>query len=104
MTTFDQREMAFEAMFVRSEEMTFKAIARRDRALARWAGSLLGKTGDELADYVVEVVRADIDDPRHLAVLIKIREDLGDLTTEEQIKEKMVEFFAQAKADIAAET
>ncbi|WP_172329343.1 DUF1476 domain-containing protein [Mangrovicoccus sp. HB161399] len=104
MTTFDQREKGFESMFVRSEEMTFKAIARRDRALARWAGQLLGKSDEELADYVVEVVRADIDDPRHLAVLLKIREDLGDLTTEEQIKEKMVEFFASAKADLAAGT
>ncbi|WP_138468684.1 DUF1476 domain-containing protein [Poseidonocella sp. HB161398] len=102
MTTFDQREMGFESMFVRSEEMAFKAIARRDRALARWAGELLGKSGDELDAYIIEVVRADIDDPRHLAVLHKVRTDLGDLTTDEQIKEKMVEFFTQAKADLAA--
>ncbi len=102
MTTFDQREMGFESMFVHSEEMAFKAIARRDRALGRWAGALLGKADEELADYVIEVVRADIDDPRHLAVYHKIREDLGDLTTDEQIKEKMVEFFAAAKADVAA--
>ncbi|MBE3639074.1 DUF1476 domain-containing protein [Mangrovicoccus algicola] len=102
MTTFDDRERAFETMFVRSEEMAFKAIARRDRALARWAGGLLGKEKDALDAYVLEVLRADINDPRHLAVFHKLREDLGDLTDDARIREMMVDCFAEARAELAA--
>ena len=31
MTTFDDREQAFERMFVHDEEMRFKALARRNK-------------------------------------------------------------------------
>ena len=46
MTTFDDRERAFEAHFALDEEQEFKAHARRDRALAPWAGERMGLTGE----------------------------------------------------------
>jgi len=37
MTTFDDRERAFEAKFALDQEQEFKAIARRNKMLGHWA-------------------------------------------------------------------
>ena len=42
MTTFDDRERAFEAKYARDEEMQFRIIARRNRLLGEWAARLMG--------------------------------------------------------------
>ena len=43
MSTFDDRENAFENKFAHDAEMQFKAEARRNRLLGLWAAELLGK-------------------------------------------------------------
>ena len=43
MTTFDDRENAFENKFAHDEELRFKAEARRNRLLGLWAAELMGK-------------------------------------------------------------
>ena len=42
MTTFDDRERAFENKYAHDEEMRFRAEARRDRLLGLWAAGLMG--------------------------------------------------------------
>jgi hypothetical protein len=39
MTTFDEREHAFEAAFVHDEEMRFGALPRRNKLLGIWQPS-----------------------------------------------------------------
>ena len=51
MTTFDQREQAFEQKFEHDEELRFKARARRNKMLGLWAAGLIGKTGDAAEAY-----------------------------------------------------
>jgi hypothetical protein len=46
MSTFDDRENAFENKFAHDEEMKFKAEARTNKLLGLWAAELLGKSGD----------------------------------------------------------
>ena len=46
MTTFDDREHAFEAHFAFEEEQDFMVKARRDRLAAEWAAGLM-KLGPE---------------------------------------------------------
>ena len=41
MTTFDDREQAFENKFAHDQELEFKATARRNRMLGLWAGGLM---------------------------------------------------------------
>jgi hypothetical protein len=38
MTTFEDRERAFEAKFAHDEEFRFLVTARRDKLFAQWAG------------------------------------------------------------------
>lgn len=101
MTTFDDREHAFEAKFAQDAEMNFKAFARRDRSLGRWAAELLGKNEEDAREYVISLVREDVDDPVHEAALRKLVADLDGIADETAIRAKMAEFLVQAKSQLA---
>jgi hypothetical protein len=78
MTTFDDRERAFETMYARDQEMQFKVIARRNRLLGSWAAELMGLTAVEAESYAKDVVRADFEEAGDEDVIRKL---LGDLTS-----------------------
>ncbi len=65
MTTFDDRENAFENKFAHDAEMQFRAEARRNKLVGLWAAGLLGKSGDDAAAYAKEVVLADFEEAGH---------------------------------------
>ena len=60
MSTFDKREDAFEKKFAHDEELRFKAMARRNKALALWAAEKLGQT--DLDAYLKELIAADLEE------------------------------------------
>lgn len=103
MSSFDDRQKNFEARFAHDATMKFKAEARRNRLLGLWAAERLGKTGDEAAAYAKEVVRADFEEAGDEDVFRKVAGDLGDRATAAEIRAKMTELEAEAKAQIAAE-
>jgi hypothetical protein len=76
MTTFDDREKAFEAKFARDEEMAFRVTARRNRLLGQWAAAKLGLTPEETDAYAKAVVQADFEESGDEDVIRKL---LGDL-------------------------
>jgi hypothetical protein len=78
MTTFDDRERAFESMYARDQEMQFKVTARRNRLLGMWAAELMGLTDVEAEAYAKDVVRADFEEAGDEDVIRKV---LGDLTS-----------------------
>ena len=103
MSTFDDREHAFEAKFAHDEEMIFKAVARRNKLTGLWAAGLLGKTGDEALDYAKSVVIADFEEAGHEDVVRKLVADLGDKADADTIRAKMAELLPVAKAEIMKE-
>ena len=78
MTTFDDREKAFENRYARDQDMQFRIIARRNRLLGAWAAGLMGLTEEEADAYAKEVVRADFEEAGDEDVVRKV---LGDLTS-----------------------
>lgn len=78
MTTFDDRERAFENIYARDQEMQFRVLARRNRLLGAWAANLMGLTDVEAESYAKDVVRADFEEAGDEDVIRKI---LGDLTS-----------------------
>ena len=104
MTTFDERENAFENKFAHDAEMQFKADARRNKLLGLWAAGLLGKSGDEAEAYAREVVKSDFEEAGHEDVFRKVAGDLGDKADEATIRAQMKELMAEAKAQIMSET
>ncbi|MCG6903962.1 MAG: DUF1476 domain-containing protein [Rhodobacter sp.] len=103
MTTFSDRENAFENKFAHDAEMQFKAEARRNRLLGLWAAELLGKSGDEAEAYAKEVVRADFEEAGDEDVYRKVSGDLGEAADEATIRGKMISLMAQAKTQILDE-
>lgn len=103
MATFDERKDAFENKFAHDAEMQFKAEARRNKLLGLWAAELMGKSDDEAAAYATEVVKSDFEEAGDDDVLRKVAGDLGDKASAEDIRAKMTELLAIAKAQLMEE-
>jgi hypothetical protein len=103
MTTFDDRENAYENKFAHDEELKFKAEARCNKMLGKWAAELLGKFGEAAEEYAREVVKADFQEAGHEDVIRKVAGDLGDLASEDTIRAKRAEYLATAKKQILSE-
>jgi len=103
MTTFDDRERAFEAKYARDEDMAFRVIARRNRLLGEWAARLMGLSEAETDAYAKEVIRSDFEEAGDEDVIRKL---LGDLTsaqidiTDEKIREVLGHKTVEAKRQL----
>lgn len=105
MTTFDDRENAYEAKFARDEELRFRVTARRDRALSAWAATKLGLSELAAADYASEVFRANLQHPGDDDLIKKMINDFkakGVPIDEKSLKLKIVELTQRALAEIEA--
>jgi len=78
MTTFDDRERAFETKYARDQDMQFRIVARRNRLLGHWAANLMGLSQAEADAYASDVIRADFEEAGDEDVIRKV---LGDLTS-----------------------
>jgi hypothetical protein len=78
MTTFDDRESAFENKFAHDEDMQFRVTARRNKLVGLWAAELMGLTPEEADSYAKAVVQADFEEAGDEDVVRKL---LGDLTS-----------------------
>lgn len=107
MTTFDEREKAFERKFAHDEELRFKATVRRNRLFGRWAAEKLGLSGDEAEAYVKTVVKADFEEPGDEDILRKVNADFaakGVDQSEHQIERTLSEMMIEAARQIEAES
>jgi hypothetical protein len=78
MTTFDNRENAFENKFAHDEEMIFRVTARRNKLVGLWAAEQMKLTPEEADSYAKSVVQADFEEAGDEDVVRKL---LGDLTS-----------------------
>lgn len=106
MTTFDERESAFENKFKHDKELEFKVNSRRNKLLGLWAAKLLGFDGTEAETYAKEVVSSDFEEAGDHDVLKKV---LGDFQaknvdiSEHRLRKQMDELLATAKQQIMTE-
>lgn len=103
MTTFDDRENAFEAKFAHDAEMQFRAEARRNKLAGLWAAELLGKTGAEADAYAAEVVKSDFEEAGIEDVVHKLATDLKGKAEEALIRAKLEELLPVAKGQLLKE-
>ena len=103
MSSFDDRERAFEAKYARDEEMQFRVIARRNRLLGQWAARRMGLTEAEADGYAKDVVRSEFEEAGDHDVVRKV---LGDLTAagvdtdEDQVREAFKNKEIEARRQI----
>ncbi len=105
MSTFNEREHAFESKFAHDAENEFRAISRRNHMLGEWAAKLMGL--ENVEDYAQAIVKSEIDQPSDGDVLRKIHQDLrgaGLTVSQAEIGSRMDEFLAIARGQVAAGT
>ena len=95
MTTFDNRENAFENKFAHDAELAFKVVARRNKLLGLWAAEQLGLAGEAAETYARSVVAADLEEAGDEDVIRKLMADLagvgiGDGEIRTALKDKAI--------------
>lgn len=106
MTTFNDRERAFETKFAHDAEMLFKADARRNKLLGHWVATILGKSGEDAETYARSVVIADLQRPGDEDVFEKVWADLqaaGAPIDAETLRARMRALLGEAKTQLLEE-
>lgn len=103
MTTFNDRQTAFENKFAHDEEMAFRVEARCNKLLAIWAAEVMEKPKGELPDYIQAVIASDFEEAGHDDVIRKVTGDLGATSDEATVRSKREEFHSQAKVQLMDE-
>ena len=107
MTTFDDRERAFESKYAHDEELRFRVIARRNRLLGTWAARLMGLSDAEADAYAKDVIRADFEEAGEEDVVRKLLGDLtaaGIETDDDKIREALGHKEAEARRQVMEQT
>ena len=107
MTTFNEREKAFEKKYEHDQDLKFKVNARRNKLLGLWAAGLMGKSGADADAYAKDVVLADYEKPGDSDVIEKLVKDLaaaGKPMEDHTIRKQAERLAAEAKAQIMTET
>jgi hypothetical protein len=103
MTTFDDRENAFENMFAHDQEMAFKVTARRNKLVGQWAAARMGLTAEETDAYAKAVVQADFEEAGDEDVVRKLLGDLtaaGVETTDEEVRQALSDQTVEARRQL----
>lgn len=98
MTTFDNRENAFENKFAHDADLQFKITARRNKLVGQWAAEKMGLTPEETTSYATSVVQADFEEAgdedvirKLLGDLISAGADVDDAMIRAALEDKMIE-------------
>jgi hypothetical protein len=101
---FQDRENTFEKQFAHDEDLRFKAVARRNKALALWAAGMKGLTPSEADNFTHEFVAAQVgksDDEVAAALKTYLAGRDADLS-DHRLRKKMDEAMADAIASVKA--
>ena len=107
MTSFGEREKAFEAKYKNDQELQFRVVNRRNKLLGLWAARQMGLDGVAAELYAKEVVAADFEKPGHDDVIAKIMSDFsarGTDVSEHKLRRQLDELHGEAMSQIQAES
>ena len=106
MTTFNDREKAFEDKYKHDQELQFKVEARRNKLLGLWVAELMGLEGGDADAYAKEVVASDFEEPGDADVVRKVLGDTeakGVELTEHKLRKHMEDLMQVAKQQVMTE-
>lgn len=98
MTTFDDREKAFENRYVHDQELAFRAEARRNRKVGLWAAALLGRSGADADAYAASVLTTAAEGGGAEAITQKLLRDFQAANvpvSDHRIRREMESMLAQ---------
>ena len=106
MTTFDNREQAFENKYAHDAELQFKVEARSRNRLCLWVAHKLGKEGEDAVAYT-KAVMGDWLKPGAPGAIERLMADIQSAAvpvSEQDLKTKFLELQAQAKQQVMEES
>ena len=99
---YDEREKGFEKKFQMDEELQFRIAARSNKYLGVWASSMLGKNEEEKKNYILEIIKSDLEEAGQEGVFRKIKKDfqVASFTIEDsEIRDQMEKALLRAKEE-----
>ena len=102
MSKFDEREKSFEKKFAKDQELQFKIAARSNKYLAEWVSSKLGKNEEQKKNYILEIIKADMEEAGREDVFRKVKNDfqIASIRVEDsEIRDQMESALNRAKED-----
>jgi len=101
---FQDRENTFEKQFAHDENLRFKAIARRNKAVALWVAEMKGLSGADAEKYASEFVGAQIGkSDGDVEAALKADLARGDVDlSDHRLRKKMDEEMAVAIVSVRA--
>ena len=102
MNKFNEREQSFEKKFQMDQELQFKVQARSIKYLAEFVNSKLGKTGQEKQNYILEIIKADMEEAGQEDVFRKIKKDFQKASfsiEDSEIRDQMEKALLRATKD-----
>ncbi len=106
MTTFDDREKAFENKFQHDEDLLFRIRTRRDTLAGLWAAGLMGMTEEEAKAYARQIVEVDIGTPGPHDIRDRITADLhakGVDISDHRVEREMAHLLDLARQQVTTE-
>ena len=103
MTTFDNREQAFENKFAHDQDMLFRVTARRNRLIGEWAAGKMRLTAAETDSYSKSVVQAEFEELGDEDVVRKLLGDItaaGIETSEGEVRAALEKFNVEARRQL----
>ncbi len=107
MTTFDEREKAFESKFAHDADLKFLVESRRNKTLAEWAAGKLGMHGTALEDYIRAMRKTVLAKPANDTLFKTVKADFaakGVLVSDADLRSQMQMLLAKALHDIESGT
>lgn len=106
MTTFNDREKAFEDKYKHDQELQFRVEVRRNKLLGLKVAELLGISGDAAEAYAKEVVASDFEEAGDEDVFRKVFGDLQAKNvdfSEHRLRKLMDDLREEAKNQVMSE-
>ncbi len=101
---FEQREDTFERQFANDEALRFRAVARRNKAVALWVADMKGLPSEGAEKYAEDFVAAQVGAGDN-DVVAALKQDLargGVDVSDHRLLKKMDEAMAEAVASLKA--
>lgn len=103
---FDRRQDGFETKYKLEQDQQFRAAARRNKKLGRWAAEKLGLSGEDVDAYVMEVVKSDFEEAGDQDVFNKVKGDLeagGIEVSDSDLRSTMDRMYEDSCREISEE-
>ncbi len=98
---FQDRENTFEKQFAHDEDLHFKAVARRNKALALWVAGMKKLSQADAEKYASAFVAAQVG-KSDADVAAALKADFDTDLSDHRLSKKMDEEMAEAKASLKA--